>query len=143
MQKTFSAKNYKINRMWFLIDAKNKILGRVASKIAVYLRGKHKTEYTPHIDTGDFIIVINTSKLCVTGKKEIKKIYYHHTGYPGGIRKINFLKMQEDFPGRVLQKAVKGMLPKGPLGYSMFKKLKIYSDSNHPHFAQKPKLLDF
>ncbi|BCG49703.1 50S ribosomal protein L13 [Candidatus Profftella armatura (Diaphorina cf. continua)] len=143
MQKTFSAKNHKINRIWFLIDAKNKILGRIATEIAVRLRGKHKTEYTPHIDTGDFIIVINTSKLRVTGKKEIKKIYYRHTGYPGGIRKINFLKMQEHFPGRVLQKAVKGMLPKGPLGYSMFKKLKIYGDSNHPHSAQKPQLLNF
>ena len=127
---------------WFVIDATDKVLGRVASEVALRLRGKHKPEYTPHVDTGDFIVVINSSKLRVTGTKGLNKIYYRHSGYPGGISSTNFDKMQDRFPGRALEKAVKGMLPKGPLGYAMIKKLKVYGDANHPHAAQQPKALE-
>lgn len=141
--KTFTAKTHEIKQEWCVIDATDKILGRIASTIALRLRGKHKPEFTPHVDTGDFIVVINARKLRISGSKTIKKIYYRHTGYPGGLYQTNFLKMQEHFPGRVLEKAVKGMLPKGPLGYAMFKKLKIYADKNHPHVAQQPKILEF
>ncbi|NDH81978.1 MAG: 50S ribosomal protein L13, partial [Burkholderiaceae bacterium] len=117
-------------------------LGRVASEVALRLRGKHKPEFTPHVDTGDFIVVINSSKLRVTGSKGLNKIYYRHSGYPGGISSTNFDKMQERFPARALEKAVKGMLPKGPLGYAMIKKLKVYGDATHPHTAQQPKPLE-
>ncbi|MEY4060097.1 MAG: ribosomal protein [Pseudomonadota bacterium] len=110
--------------------------------MALRLRGKHKPEYTPHVDTGDFIVVINSSKLRVTGTKGLNKIYYRHSGYPGGISSTNFDKMQDRFPGRALEKAVKGMLPKGPLGYAMIKKLKVYGDASHPHAAQQPKALE-
>ncbi|MBX9869388.1 MAG: 50S ribosomal protein L13, partial [Burkholderiaceae bacterium] len=128
---------------WFVIDATDKVLGRVASEVALRLRGKHKPEFTPHVDTGDFIIVINVDKLRVTGTKALNKIYYRHTGYPGGIYETNFQKMQERFPGRALEKAVKGMLPKGPLGYAMIKKLKVYANATHPHTAQQPQVLEF
>ncbi|HMN20067.1 MAG TPA: 50S ribosomal protein L13 [Ottowia sp.] len=140
--KTFSAKPADVTREWFVIDATDKVLGRVASEVAHRLRGKHKAIYTPHVDTGDFIVVVNASKLRVTGAKETDKIYYRHTGYPGGLRETNFRDMQARHPGRVLEKAVKGMLPKGPLGYAMIKKLKVYGGAEHPHGAQQPKVLE-
>lgn len=140
--KTFSAKSHEVKRDWFVVDADNKVLGRLASEIARRLRGKHKPEYTPHVDTGDYIVVVNAGKLRVTGNKEVDKKYYRHTGYPGGIYETTFGKMQERFPGRALEKAVKGMLPKGPLGYAMIKKMKIYPGAEHPHAAQQPKPLD-
>ena len=126
---------------WYLIDATDKVLGRLASDIAHRLRGKHKPEFTPHVDTGDYIVVVNVEKLRVTGAKETDKKYYRHSGYPGGITETNFGKMQEKFPGRALEIAVKGMLPKGPLGYAMLKKLKVYAGDAHPHSAQQPKVL--
>ena len=125
--KTFSAKPHEVQRDWFLVDANDKVLGRLASQIALRLRGKHKPEYTPHVDTGDFIVVVNAGRLRVTGAKDEGKKYYRHSTYPGGISETNFGKMQGRFPGRALQIAVKGMLPKGPLGYAMIKKLKIYA----------------
>ncbi len=140
--KTFSAKHHEVKRDWLLVDANDKVLGRLASQIALRLRGKHKPEYTPHVDTGDFIVVVNAAKLRVTGSKDENKIYYRHSGYPGGVYETNFGKMQERFPGRALQIAVKGMLPKGPLGYAMIKKLKIYAEGQHPHTAQQPKSLE-
>ncbi|MCP5266455.1 MAG: 50S ribosomal protein L13 [Burkholderiaceae bacterium] len=140
--KTFSAKPHEVKRDWFVVDATDKVLGRLASELARRLRGKHKPEYTPHVDTGDFIVVVNASRLRVTGNKGLDKRYYRHTGYPGGIRETNFDKMQARFPGRALEKAVKGMLPKGPLGYAMLKKLKVYAEDGHPHAAQQPKILE-
>lgn len=140
--KTFVAKPHEVRREWFVIDAKDKVLGRVASEVARRLRGKHKPEYTPHVDTGDYIVVINAADIRVTGNKLQDKIYYHHTGYVGGIKETNFETMQQRFPGRALEKAVKGMLPKGPLGYAMAKKLKVYAGEEHPHSAQQPKPLD-
>ena len=140
--KTFSAKGHEVQRDWFVIDATDKILGRVASEVARRLRGKHKPEFTPHVDTGDYIIIVNAGKLRVTGAKSTDKIYYRHTGYPGGIYATKFRDMQEKFPGRALEKAIKGMLPKGPLGYAMIKKLKVYDEGTHPHSAQQPKSLD-
>jgi large subunit ribosomal protein L13 len=140
--KTFSAKTEEVKRDWFVIDATDKVLGRVASEVARRLRGKHKPEFTPHVDTGDFIIIVNAGKLRVTGNKALDKTYYRHSTYPGGIYETNFQKMQQRFPGRALEKAVKGMLPKGPLGYAMLKKLKVYADGSHPHAAQQPKALD-
>ncbi len=140
--KTFSAKASEVQRNWFVIDAADKVLGRVASEVALRLRGKHKPEYTPHVDTGDYIIVINAAKLRVTGAKNTDKKYYRHSGYPGGIYETTFEKIQQRFPGRALEKAVKGMLPKGPLGYAMIKKLKVYADATHPHSAQQPQPLE-
>lgn len=140
--KTFSAKPHEVKRDWYVVDASDKVLGRLAADIALRLRGKHKPEYTPHVDTGDFIVVVNAGKLRVTGTKEENKKYYRHTGYPGGIRETTFGKMQARFPGRALEKAVKGMLPKGPLGYAMIKKLKVYAEPSHPHSAQQPKVLE-
>ncbi|MFA7665887.1 MAG: 50S ribosomal protein L13 [Burkholderiaceae bacterium] len=140
--KTFSAKPHEVKRDWFVIDASDKVLGRLAAEIALRLRGKHKPEYTPHVDTGDFIVVVNAGKLRVTGTKQEDKKYYRHTGYPGGIKETTFGKMQQRFPGRALEKAVKGMLPKGPLGYAMIKKLKVYGEPTHPHTAQQPKVLE-
>ena len=140
--KTFSAKASEVQRNWFVIDATDKVLGRVASEVALRLRGKHKPEYTPHVDTGDFIIVINAAKLRVTGAKNTGKKYYRHSGYPGGIYETTFEKIQQRSPGRALEKAVKGMLPKGPLGYAMIKKLKVYADGSHPHSAQQPQPLE-
>lgn len=136
--KTFSAKPHEVNHDWIVIDAADKILGRLASEIAHRLRGKHKPTYTPHVDTGDYIVVVNVDKLRVTGNKLDDKIYYRHSGFPGGIYETNFGKMHARFPGRPLEKAVKGMLPKGPLGYAMLKKLKIYAGATHPHTAQQP-----
>jgi len=140
--KTFSAKPHEVQHDWLLVDAADQILGRLASQIAARLRGKHKAIYTPHVDTGDFVVVVNAEKLRVTGNKAEAKVYHRHTGYPGGLYTTNFTKLQERFPDRVLQKAVKGMLPKGPLGYAMLRKLKIYSGFNHPHVAQQPKPID-
>jgi large subunit ribosomal protein L13 len=139
--KTFSAKPAEVQRDWFVVDATNVVLGRLAAQIAARLRGKHKPEFTPHVDTGDFIVVVNAEKLRVTGAKPHDKKYFRHSGYPGGIYETNFEKMQEKFPGRVLEKAVKGMLPKGPLGNAMFRKLKVYAKGDHPHAAQQPKTL--
>jgi large subunit ribosomal protein L13 len=140
--KTYSAKPEEITRDWYIVDASDKVLGRLASAIAHRLRGKHKPIYTPHVDTGDFIVVTNVEKIKVTGNKADDKLYHRHSGYPGGIRTTSFSKMQQRFPGRVLEKAVKGMLPKGPLGYAMLKKLKCYAGAAHPHIAQQPKTLD-
>lgn len=140
--KTFSAKPHEVVREWLLIDATDKILGRLASEIALRLRGKNKPEFTPHVDTGDYIIIINADKIRVTGAKETDKRYYRHSGYPGGITETTFGKMQEKFPGRALEIAVKGMLPKGPLGYAMIKKMKVYAGCDHPHTAQQPRTLD-
>ena len=140
--KTFVAKPHEVKRDWYVVDAKGKVLGRVASEVARRLRGKHKPEYTPHVDTGDYIVIINAADVVVTGAKFEDKTYYRHTGYPGGIRETSFRKMQERYPGRALEKAVKGMLPKGPLGYAMFKKLKVYAGPEHPHTAQQPQQLD-
>ena len=140
--KTFSAKPAEVVHEWFVIDATDKVLGRVASEVAHRLRGKHKAIYTPHVDTGDFIVIVNASKIRVTGNKELDKQYHRHTGYPGGLRTTNFKDLQAKHPTRALQKAVKGMLPKGPLGYAMIKKLKIYAGAEHPHSAQQPKPLE-
>jgi large subunit ribosomal protein L13 len=139
--KTFSAKAHEVAHDWFMVDATGKVLGRLASDIACRLRGKHRPEFTPHIDTGDYIVVVNADKLRVTGAKATDKKYFRHSGYPGGIRETNFGKMQDKFPGRALEIAVKGMLPKGPLGYAMIKKLKVYAGDTHPHAAQQPKVL--
>ena len=139
--KTFSAKPQEVKHEWFVVDATDKVLGRLASEIARRLRGKHKAIYTPHVDTGDFIVVTNVEKLAVTGNKAEEKKYFRHSGYPGGVTETTFKKMQQRFPGRALEKAVKGMLPKGPLGYAMIKKLKVYAGAAHPHTAQQPKPL--
>ena len=140
--KTFSAKPEEVRRDWFVVDATDKVLGRLASQIALRLRGKHKPIYTPHIDTGDFIVVTNVDKIKVTGKKAEQKLYHRHSGYPGGVRTVSFAQLQQRFPGRALEKAVKGMLPKGPLGYAMLKKLKCYAGPAHPHAAQQPRTLE-
>ena len=142
MKTTKSVKPHEVEKKWHLIDADGLVVGRVATIIANILRGKHKPSFTPHVDCGDNVIVINADKVRFTGDKLKQKVYYRHTGYPGGIKETNFLKMQQRFPGRALEKAVKGMLPKGPLGYAMFKKLKVYGDATHPHTAQQPKVLD-
>ncbi|WP_425619555.1 50S ribosomal protein L13 [Buchnera aphidicola] len=140
--KTFSVKLNNIKRHWYYVDATNKVLGRLASVLSSYLRGKYKIEYTPHLDTGDYIIVLNASKILVTGNKKIDKIYYHHTGYIGGIKKYRFEEILALHPERIIQHAVKGMLPKGPLGRAMLKKLKIFSNADHHHIAQCPTLLN-
>jgi large subunit ribosomal protein L13 len=140
--KTYSAKAGEVKHGWYVVDAQGKVLGRLASQIAIRLRGKHKPEYTPHIDIGDFVVVVNAAKLRVTGNKELGKKYYRHTGYPGGIRETNFAKLRAANPRRVLERAVKGMLPKGPLGYAMLRKLKVYADGTHPHTAQRPQALE-
>lgn len=139
--KTMSAKAHEVKRDWFIIDASDKVLGRVATEIARRLRGKHKAEYTPHVDTGDYIVVTHAEKIRVTGKKFKDKVYYHHTGHVGGIKSITFDKLQAQHPARIIEKAVKGMLPKGPLGREMARKLKVYAGSEHPHTAQQPKQL--
>ena len=140
--KTYSAKADEVNRDWFVVDAADKTLGRLASEIAHRLRGKHKPEYTPHVDTGDYIVVVNAEKVRVTGNKAKGKIYHHHTGYPGGLKSVSFEKLIEKAPERALQNAVKGMLPRNPLGRAMFKKLKVYAGNEHPHAAQQPQVLN-
>lgn len=140
--KTLSAKADEVRREWYVVDAKDRILGRLASEIARRLRGKHKPEFTPHVDTGDYIVVVNAAHVRVTGRKAEDKKYYRHSTYPGGIYETTFVKMQARFPTRALEIAVKGMLPKGPLGYAMIRKLKIYAGGDHPHTAQQPKNLE-
>ncbi len=140
--KTISAKPETVQRDWFVVNAENKVLGRLATEIARRLRGKHKAMYTPHVDTGDYIIVINAEKVHVTGRKETAKTYYHHTGYPGGIKEITLNKLRQKAPEQIIQNAVKGMLPKGPLGREIFRKLKVYVGSEHKHTAQQPLPLD-
>jgi len=139
--KTYSAKAESVQRDWYVIDAEGKTLGRMAVVIADHLRGKNKPEFTPHVDTGDYIVVINAEKVHVTGNKAKNKMYHSHTGYPGGLKSISFEKLVEKAPERTIQSAVKGMLPKGPLGNAMFKKLKVYAGTEHPHTAQQPKEL--
>ncbi len=140
--KTFSARAEDVNHDWFVVDASDKTLGRLASEIAHRLRGKHKAEYTPHVDTGDYIVVINAEKVRVTGAKTTDKMYHHHTGYIGGLKSISFEKLIDKAPERVLQGAVRGMLPRNPLGRAMFKKLKVYAGEEHPHTAQQPQVLN-
>jgi large subunit ribosomal protein L13 len=140
--KSFSAKPRDVVHGWYLVNAEGKVLGRLAARIAARLRGKHKPEFTPHVDTGDYVVVVNAAKIRVTGRKSQDKMYYRHTRYPGGLRETNFAKLQARHPGRALEQAVKGMLPKGPLGYAMLKKLKVYGAATHPHAAQQPKALD-
>ena len=139
---TFSAKPAEVKRDWYVVDAEGKTLGRMATEIARRLRGKHKAEYTPHVDTGDYIIVINAEKVNVTGNKRKDKMYYRHTGYPGGLRETSFEKMVETQPTRTIELAVKGMLPKGPLGRAMYTKMKVYAGAEHPHAAQQPQELN-
>lgn len=139
--KTFSAKPETVRRDWYVVDAEGKTLGRLATEIALRLRGKHKPEYTPHVDTGDYIVVINAEKVRVTGRKATDKMYYRHTGFPGGLRSASFEKLIERKPTMVIERAVKGMLPRNPLGRAMYSKLKVYSGSEHPHAAQQPQSL--
>jgi large subunit ribosomal protein L13 len=140
--KTFSAKSHEIVQDWYIVDASGKVLGRLATALAHRLRGKHKPEFTPHVDTGDYIVVVNAEKLRVTGNKARDKLYHRHSTYPGGIYTTNFAKLQARHPTRVLEMAVRGMLPKGPLGYAMLRKMKVYAGAAHPHAAQQPKSLE-
>lgn len=139
--KTISAKPETVKRDWYVVDAAGKTLGRMAAEIASRLRGKHKPEYTPHVDTGDYIVVINAEQVRVTGSKAKNKMYYHHSGYPGGIKSINFNDLIQKAPERTIEIAVKGMLPKGPLGRAMARKLKVYAGAEHPHASQQPQPL--
>ena len=141
--KTYSAKTNEVDQAWLLVDAEGQTLGRMAAEIAHRLRGKHKPEFTSHIDTGDFVVVVNCEKVKVTGNKAKDKIYHAHSGYPGGLKSIPFEKLIERAPERVIQNAVKGMLPKNALGRAMFKKLKVYAGSEHPHGAQQPQAVQF
>ena len=140
--KTFSAKPETVTRDWFVVDADGKTLGRLASEVAKRLRGKHKAEYTPHVDTGDYIVIVNAEKIRVSGNKTTDKVYYRHTGYPGGMKSISFDKLIDSAPQKAIEYAVKGMLPKNPLGRAMFRKLKVYAGSEHNHSAQQPKVLE-
>ncbi|MGH8398759.1 MAG: 50S ribosomal protein L13 [Gammaproteobacteria bacterium] len=140
--KTFSAKAETVKRDWYLVDANGKTLGRLATELARRLRGKHKPEYTPHVDTGDYLVVINAEKIRVTGHKLEDKIYHRHTGYIGNMKHTSLGKLLEEHPERAIEIAVKGMLPKNPLGYAMFKKLKVYAGTEHKHAAQQPLKLD-
>jgi large subunit ribosomal protein L13 len=139
--KTFSAKPQNVEHNWLLVDAEGQTLGRIATEIATRLRGKHKPEYTSHVDTGDFVVVINAEKVRVTGNKAKDKMYHHHTGFPGGLKSFSFEKLIDRAPDRVLKLAIKGMLPRTPLGRAMFKKLKVYAGNDHPHAAQQPQAL--
>ncbi|TVQ28352.1 MAG: 50S ribosomal protein L13 [Wenzhouxiangella sp.] len=140
--KTYSARPQDIRRQWHLIDAEGKTLGRLATEVARRLRGKHKPEYTPHIDTGDYVVIINAEKIAVTGRKMTDKVYYRHTGFIGNLKSITLEKLLARRPERVIQQAVKGMMPRGPLGRAMLGKLKVYAGSEHPHAAQQPQLLE-
>ena len=142
MRKTYSAKPNEIERTWYVVDAEGKTLGRLSTEIAKILRGKHKPIYTPHVDTGDYVIVINADKVRVTGKRLDQKIYYRHSGYMGGLKAIPLRRMLETHPERVIELAVKGMLPKNRLGRQMYRKLKVYASPEHPHQAQKPQPLE-
>ncbi len=139
--KTFVAKPAEVKRDWFIVDAQGQTLGRLSTEIARRLRGKHKAEFTPHVDTGDYIVVINAEKVAVTGRKTKQKMYHRHTGYPGGLKSMSFEKMIDHKPERVIELAVKGMIPRNPLGRAMLKKLKVYAGVDHPHTAQQPKEL--
>jgi large subunit ribosomal protein L13 len=139
--KTQAAKPAEVERSWFIVDAEDVVLGRMASRVASVLRGKHKPIFTPNVDTGDFVVVINADKVRVTGNKETQKVYWHYTGFPGGERSVSVEKQRQEHADRIITHAVRGMLPKGPLGRKMLKKLKVYSDNNHPHAAQKPETL--
>lgn len=139
--KTYSAKPETVKREWFVIDAAEQTLGRLATEVARRLRGKHKPEYTPHVDTGDYVVVINADKVKVTGNKTTDKMYHHHTGFPGGLKSISFDKLQDKKPEMIIELAVKGMLPKNPLGRAMYKKMKVYAGAEHPHAAQQPQEL--
>jgi large subunit ribosomal protein L13 len=140
--KTYSAKPGQVEQNWLLIDADGLTLGRMATEISARLRGKHKAEYTPHVDTGDFIVVINADKVRVTGRKASDKMYHAHSGYPGGLKSLSFNELQKKAPDRVIKLAVKGMLPRTPLGRAMFKKLKVYAGPDHPHSAQQPQPIE-
>lgn len=140
--KTVSAKPHEVSHDWYVVDASDKTLGRLASQLAHRLRGKHKPSFTPHVDTGDYLVVINVDKIRVTGKKNQDKKYYRHSEYPGGLKETNFAKLIDNKPEEILYRAVKGMLPKGPLGYAMIKKMKLYAGEEHPHTAQQPAPLD-
>ena len=140
--KTFSAKNHDVDRNWYLVDAQNKTLGRLSTEIASRLRGKHKPIYTPHVDTGDYIVVVNASKIRVTGKKMTDKVYYKHTGYIGNLKSENLATMLEKYPEKVLMKSVRGMLPKSKLGNAMIKKLRVFAGPEHTHIAQQPEPLE-
>ena len=142
MNKTYSTKPTDINRKWYMVDARGKTLGRLATRVATVLKGKHKPEYSPHMDTGDFVIVINAEKIHVTGKKLDQKQYYRHSGYPGGLSQIALRDQLQRHPTRAVELAVRGMLPKNRLGRKMYRKLKVYAGSEHPHQAQKPELLE-
>jgi large subunit ribosomal protein L13 len=136
--KTYQAKNEELDPKWYLVNADGKVLGRLSTEVAKILRGKNKPTYTPHVDTGDFVVVVNAGKVTLTGKKMKDKVYYHHTGYPGGIKETNAEKLLARKPTEMIRMAVKGMLPKTSLGRQMLRKLKIYAGPNHPHEAQKP-----
>ena len=140
--KTISMRAEDVQRSWYVIDANNQTLGRLATEVARRLRGKHKAEYTPHVDTGDYIVVINADKVRVTGNKTTDKMYYRHSGYPGGIKSVSFQKLRDTHPDRIIEKAVKGMMPRNPLGRAMLRKLKVYAGSEHPHSAQQPEPLE-
>jgi large subunit ribosomal protein L13 len=140
--KTFMAKAESVDRRWLLVDAEGQTLGRLATQIATFLRGKHKAEYTPHVDTGDFVIVINADKVVVTGNKEMQKMYRRHSGYPGGMKEVSYQDMMKKHPERILESAVRGMLPKNSLGRQMYRKLKVYNGPDHPHAAQEPELIE-
>ena len=141
--KTYSAKPETVKRDWYVVDATGKTLGRLATELARRLRGKHKAEFTPHVDTGDYLVVVNADKIAVTGRKEQNKLYHHHTGYIGSLKSITLEKLRAKAPERIIEIAVKGMLPKNPLGRAMFRKLKVYAGPEHQHAAQQPKQLDF
>jgi len=139
--KTVSVRQQDVTHGWYVVDATDQTLGRLATEIAHRLRGKHKAEYTPHVDTGDYVIVVNAEKVFVSGNKETKKIYYRHSGYPGGIKSTSLKRLRESKPEELLEKAVKGMLPRNPLGRAVFRKLKVYAGDTHPHGAQQPKTM--
>ena len=140
--KTYQAKQQDISRQWYVVDAAGKTLGRIAGEIAKRLQGKHKPDYTPHVDSGDYIVVVNASRVRVTGNKAKDKVYHRHSGYPGGLKSVTFDKLQASMPERVIELAVRGMMPKGPLGRAMLRKLKVYAGGEHRHQAQNPVLLD-
>ncbi|MDX8411219.1 MAG: 50S ribosomal protein L13 [Mariprofundaceae bacterium] len=140
--RTWTSRPGDIKREWYVIDAKGQTLGRLATRVATVLRGKHRPQYTPHADTGDHVIVLNAQQVSLTGRKEEQKVYYRHSGYPGGIKSTSIKRMREEHPERIIENAVRGMLPKNPLGRSMFGKLKVYAGDSHPHHAQQPKPLD-
>jgi large subunit ribosomal protein L13 len=140
--KTISMRAEDVQRSWYVINAEDKTLGRLATEVARRLRGKHKAVYTPHTDTGDYIVVINAEKVRVTGRKTTDKMYYRHSGYPGGIKGVSFEKLRDTYPDRIIERAVKGMLPRNPLGRAMLRKLKVYAGPEHPHAAQQPELLE-